>query len=116
HEPSSRPIADVIFVHGLGGHSYKTWSHNHDLELFWPGLWLPKDPKLGKARLFTYGYESHLTGPKSVANITGFAKSLLFDMRYSRCNRDDNLRLGDAPIIFVAHSMGGLVVKKAYLL
>lgn len=116
HEPNSRPIADVIFVHGLGGHSYKTWSHNHDTKLFWPGLWLPKDSKLGKARLFTYGYESHLTGPKSVANITGFAKSLLFDMRYSRCNRDDDLRLGDAPIIFVAHSMGGLVVKKAYLL
>ncbi|KIW73236.1 hypothetical protein PV04_01370 [Phialophora macrospora] len=116
HEPSAKPIADIIFVHGLGGHSYETWSHNHDIEFFWPGQWLPKDPKIGKARLFTYGYDSHVTGPDTVANITGFAKSLLFDMRYSRCNRDDSLNLGNAPIIFVAHSMGGLVVKKAYLM
>jgi WD40 repeat protein len=116
HEPNAKPIADIIFVHGLGGHSYETWSHNHDTELFWPGRWLPKDPKIGKARLFTYGYDSHVTGPETVANITGFAKSLLFDMRHSRCNRDDSLNLGDAPIIFVAHSMGGLVVKKAYLM
>lgn len=116
HEPNTKPTADIVFVHGLGGHSYETWSLDHDTDLFWPGRWLPKDSKLGKARLFTYGYGSRLTGPKNVSNITGFAKSLLFDLRYSRCNRDESLRLGDAPIVFVAHSMGGLVVKKAYLL
>ncbi|KAJ9609217.1 hypothetical protein H2200_006989 [Cladophialophora chaetospira] len=116
HEPITKPIADIIFVHGLGGHSYETWSLNRDVNFFWPGRWLPNDSKLEKTRIFTYGYGSKLTGPKSVSNITGFAKSLLFDMRYSRCNRAENLGLGDAPIVFVAHSMGGLVVKKAYLL
>ncbi|KEF54926.1 uncharacterized protein A1O9_09369 [Exophiala aquamarina CBS 119918] len=116
HGPSSRPIANIIFVHGLGGHSTKTWSHNHDPDFFWPQLWLPKDPKLARARLFTYGYDSQVLGLKSVANITDFAKALLFDMRHKKCNGDYNLRLGEAPIIFVAHSMGGLVVKKAFIL
>ncbi|EXJ55027.1 uncharacterized protein A1O5_12766 [Cladophialophora psammophila CBS 110553] len=116
HEPDTRPVADIIFVHGLGGHSYKTWSKDHNTDFFWPGLWLPKDPKIGKARLFTYGYDSQLCGAKSVSNIMGFARSLLFDMRYSRGDQEHSLGIGQAPIIFVAHSMGGLVVKKAYLL
>ncbi|KIW37401.1 uncharacterized protein PV06_10444 [Exophiala oligosperma] len=116
HEPEGRPIADIIFVHGLGGHSYKTWSKDRDRDFFWPGLWLPKDPKIGRARLFTYGYNSGLTGPKTVSNIMGFARSLLFDMRYSRGQQSNSIRIGDVPIIFVAHSMGGLVVKKAYLM
>ncbi|OAP59166.1 hypothetical protein AYL99_06464 [Fonsecaea erecta] len=116
HEPDTKPIADIIFVHGLGGHSYKTWSKDHNPAFFWPGLWLPKDSKIGKARLLTYGYDSQLGGPKTVSNIMGFARSLLFDLRHSRGDREYSLGIGRAPIIFVAHSMGGLVVKKAYLL
>lgn len=116
HRPASRPTANIIFVHGLGGHSSNTWSHNHDPDFFWPQLWLPKDPKLHRARLFTYGYDSQIMGPKSVANITDFAKALLFDMRHNKCNGDHSLSLSEAPIIFVAHSMGGLVVKKAFIL
>lgn len=116
HEPDTEPVADIIFIHGLGGHCYKTWSHNHNPEFFWPGLWLPKDPKIARARLFTYGYNSQVTGPEGVENIADFARSLLFDMQHSRGDQVDRLGIGDAPIIFVAHSLGGLVVKKAYLL
>lgn len=116
HEPEAKPTADIIFVHGLGGHSYKTWSKDRNKDFFWPGLWLPKDPKIRRARLFTYGYNSGLTGPKTVSNIMGFARSLLFDMRYCRGQQNNSIRIGEVPIIFVAHSMGGLVVKKAYLM
>ncbi|KAJ9646807.1 hypothetical protein H2204_000499 [Knufia peltigerae] len=116
HVPETKPIADIIFVHGLGGHSYKTWSKDRNKDYFWPGLWLPQDPKIRRARLFTYGYDSSLTGPKRASNILGFARTLLFDMRNSRGQQTNSIRVGEAPIIFVAHSMGGLVVKKAYLL
>ena len=116
HDPVTAPVADIIFVHGLGGHCYKTWSREHNADYFWPGLWLPKDLKIGQARLLTFGYDSSLTGPKSVLNILGFARSLLFEMRHSRGDSIESLRIGDAPIIFVAHSMGGLVVKKAILM
>ena len=37
-------------------------------------------------------------------------------MRFSQADNSKNLSIGTLPIIFVVHSMGGLVVKKAYLL
>ncbi|CAI6043794.1 unnamed protein product [Clonostachys chloroleuca] len=37
-------------------------------------------------------------------------------MRFAKDDSDNDLDIGSKPIIFVVHSMGGLVVKKAYLL
>ncbi|KIX06231.1 uncharacterized protein Z518_04206 [Rhinocladiella mackenziei CBS 650.93] len=117
HEPKTKSIADVVFIHGLGGSSHKTWSKCHNPNFFWPGLWLPDDPIIGKARLLTYGYNSQIFGgPRSVSRIDTFATNLLYDMHNSWTNNGGKLEMGRVPIIFVAHSMGGLVAKKAYLL
>ncbi|KAK7534407.1 hypothetical protein IWX49DRAFT_638774 [Phyllosticta citricarpa] len=118
HQPSDHAPLDIIFVHGLGGGSRKTWSKNHDLTMFWPGNWLPLDPDIKKARILTFGYNADFSSrtPARVSNITSFAKELLSEMRRGRCSKGEPLRIGKAPILFVVHSMGGLVVKKAYLL
>src|SRR3954467_13919337 len=34
--------ATVVFVHGLGGHAYKTWRRGKDDDTFWP-VWLAED-------------------------------------------------------------------------
>ncbi|KAI1451632.1 hypothetical protein F4805DRAFT_450804 [Annulohypoxylon moriforme] len=116
HQPDFACL-DIIFVHGLGGHSQRTWSKNHDPSFFWPKLWLPFEPNISKARILTFGYNAAWHGAtKSIASITDFAKELLFDMRFSTDEHGADLNIGLNPIIFVAHSMGGLVVKKAYLL
>ncbi|KAI1087489.1 hypothetical protein F5B19DRAFT_475279 [Rostrohypoxylon terebratum] len=116
HQPEVACI-DIIFVHGLGGHSQRTWSRNHDPTLFWPKLWLPLEPGIGKARIMTFGYNADWRGAtKSIANVTDFAKELLFEMRFSIDEDGLSLNIGKNPVIFVVHSMGGLVVKKAYLL
>ncbi|KAI0967869.1 hypothetical protein F4678DRAFT_444830 [Xylaria arbuscula] len=116
HQPDYA-VLDIIFVHGLGGHSRKTWSKNHDPSLFWPELWLPFEPDIKSARIFTYGYNAAWRSPtKSISSITDFAKELLFEMRFGKDSSGEDLNLGTNPIIFVVHSMGGLVVKKAYLL
>lgn len=85
--------------------------------MFWPGLWLPLEPGIKDARIFTFGYNADWRSPaKSIANITDFAKELLFELTFGRDDAGEDLDIGAKPIIFVVHSMGGLVVKKAYLL
>ncbi|CAA9958491.1 WD40 repeat-containing protein [Pyrenophora teres f. maculata] len=120
HEPEYGRSLDIIFVHGLGGSSHSTWSKNHDPALFWPQLWLPSEPAIGSARILSFGYDADWksTSSRTVLNITDFAKELLFAMKFTKNeNRDlEDLGLGDFPIIFIVHSMGGLVVKKAYIL
>ncbi|KAK7962794.1 WD domain- G-beta repeat containing protein [Apiospora aurea] len=110
------PVVDFIFVHGLGGTSVSTWSWDRDPANFWIP-WLSNESDLSRSRVFTYGYDAKLTGPYTTVNILDFAKDLLFRMKtYSGQSTTDKIPIGTLPIIFVVHSMGGLVVKKAYIL
>ncbi|KAL9009873.1 MAG: hypothetical protein Q9173_005138 [Seirophora scorigena] len=112
------PAVDIILVHGLGGTSQKTWSKNKDAQYFWPQKWLPSEPGFERARVLSFGYNAHFasSGRENILNIADFAKDLLFGMKYSLDQASRELAVGEAPIIFVAHSMGGLVVKKAFIL
>jgi WD40 repeat protein/pimeloyl-ACP methyl ester carboxylesterase len=118
HQPLRTAPVDIIFVHGLGGNSSLTWSKDHDLAMFWPKLWLPSEPHVRDTRIFSFGYNAnfHPGSSKSISNIGDFAKELLYEMKYGRYPNGEAFGLGRVPIVFVAHSMGGLVVKKAYLL
>ncbi|KAF1982271.1 hypothetical protein K402DRAFT_415046 [Aulographum hederae CBS 113979] len=107
------PIADLILVHGLGGSSLKTWSWKRNPDLFWPA-WLKDEVDLSNIRIFSFGYNANFAGQNSVYSIMDFAKSLLLHM--STYSQDGERPIGTHPIIFVAHSMGGLVVKKAYVI
>jgi WD40 repeat protein/pimeloyl-ACP methyl ester carboxylesterase len=118
YQPAGSASLDIIFVHGLGGHSEKTWCKQHRPENFWPSLWLPQDPDVGKARIFTFGYNANFRSgsSKNMSNISDFSKELLYEMGLGRDEYGEGFEIGRVPIIFVAHSLGGLVVKKAYLL
>ncbi|KAL2015463.1 hypothetical protein VTK56DRAFT_5388 [Thermocarpiscus australiensis] len=111
HTPPERTI-DIVFVHGLGGTSLRTWCRDRDLDKLWPKLWLPDE--LPTARVLTFGYNAHFSSKKEQASSTigDFATDLLFRMKYSENTPE---RLGQVPIVFVAHSMGGLVFKKAFV-
>lgn len=75
-EPSCEAIADLIFVHGLGGGSRSTWTKSSDESLFWPQEWLRTDPAFLDVRIHSFGYNSNL-GKQSVLNIHDFARALL---------------------------------------
>jgi hypothetical protein len=120
---------DIIFVHGLGGSSQSSWAWKRDLDCFWPKEWLPMEPELRQARILTFGYNAFfMTQGQDMFNISAFSKQLLMQLKFGTSG-SDALHLGKArkasgstsnrgltslqvPLMFVVHSMGGLVVKK----
>ena len=102
------PLIEFVFVHGLGGGSRKTWSKTPSDNHFWPKRWLPLDPDFKNVRIWSFGYDSTYTQKKGdVLNIEDFGRALLGALTSSKCLDDE-----ETPIIFIGHSMGGLVVKK----
>jgi hypothetical protein len=73
--------------------------------LHWPRDALPHD--CSEARILVYGYDSHVTkgyAGSNKSNIFAHAKDLLWALQRSKPPR--------RPVIFVAHSLGGLIVKE----
>ncbi|KLJ12361.1 hypothetical protein EMPG_09526 [Blastomyces silverae] len=111
HEPEN-PRVDLIFVHGLGGGSRKTWSLTKDMKHFWPKSWLPEDPAFKDVRIHSFGYSSDWhKGKDNAMNIRDHAMSLL-----SAIELRPGFGTDDTPIVLIGHDMGGLVIKKAYML
>ncbi|OJD13314.1 hypothetical protein AJ78_06218 [Emergomyces pasteurianus Ep9510] len=111
HEPE-KPRVDLIFVHGLGGGSKKTWSLTKDIKHFWPKSWLPKDLAFGDVRIWSFGYSSDWhKGKDNAMNIYDYGMSLLTAVELC-----PGFGTEDTPIVLIGHSMGGLVIKKAYML
>jgi hypothetical protein len=79
-----------------------------DAEVFWPKDLLPND--LPKCRICTWGYNVDLNLVRrdtSTATVFQHAKNLLSDVADARMSKEEKTR----PLIFVAHSLGGIVVK-----
>ncbi|TVY68623.1 Vegetative incompatibility protein HET-E-1, partial [Lachnellula suecica] len=110
-DPAESAIADLVFVHGLGGGSRSTWTKSNDPALYWPEQWLPNDYSFRDVRIHSFGYNSNWD-KESTLNIHDFAKSLLGAIV------DCPLipRGTTAPLVLVGHSMGGLVIKRAFIL
>ncbi|EWG53231.1 hypothetical protein FVEG_11705 [Fusarium verticillioides 7600] len=169
YEPETdAPIVDIVFVHGLKGHPYKTWrckqnpekvgeppadsgkeapksntskrlelkqslkallkgsSNNNrqgtsltestrnipstvetgEMPIFWPADLLPQICK--KARIMTFGYDTKITkftsGPTNTNSIFSHGKDFLFSLGREYVPR--------RPMIFVAYSLGGILVKE----
>lgn len=103
---------DICFVHGLTGDRDSTWTASGQCTP-WPKTLLP--PKLKKARILTYGYDAYVVrkGVAGSSRLIDHATNLLHDLTTdrARCNASTPRAL-----IFVAHSLGGIVCKEAILL
>lgn len=112
HEAPNADI-DIVAVHGLGGHFKETWTDNDSKQL-WLRDFLPsqlKDVGLA-ARVMSYGYDSTTAFSKSVTDIEDQATMLLNALALERQSPPENKR----PLIFIAHSLGGIIVKKAMII
>lgn len=103
------PTVDICFVHGLTGNRISTWTAD-GCSRPWPEALLPT--RLSGARILTYGYDAYVlrTSVASSNRLIDHATNLLHDLTRER----DSCK--SRPLIFVTHSLGGLVTKEAILL
>jgi hypothetical protein len=70
---------------------------------------LPKDLKADGVRVLAYGYDSQLFQNKSFQNIEDIAST--FRKALSAVRRAGN-NIMPRPLVFIAHSLGGIVLKE----
>ncbi|KAL8834004.1 MAG: hypothetical protein Q9170_003978 [Blastenia crenularia] len=124
-----KPSAHIVFVHGLFGHPHETWGSKprhrswsslrsregtsdaeFEIPILWPETLLPQ--VIPDAHILTWGYDADVGGFFSSAGqstIHEHAGSLLSDLADLRGTPE----LRAVPLIFVAHSLGGIIVKDA---
>ncbi|KAK1768311.1 hypothetical protein QBC33DRAFT_370839 [Phialemonium atrogriseum] len=103
------PIVDIVAVHGLNGHRDQAWTASNDVH--WLRDLLPHD--IPHARVFCWGYDAntHAGSRVSCQYLFSHAQTLVSDL----CRKRKLTNSTERPIIFVAHSLGGIVVKSALI-
>jgi len=109
---SGNAIADICFIHGLTGNRDTTWTAAGQ-PTPWPATLLP--PRLpAPARILTYGYDAYVVSRRKYSSsnrLADHAANLVADLTADRSTSGASTR----PLIFVVHSLGGLVCKEALL-
>ncbi|KAF2469609.1 tetratricopeptide repeat domain-containing protein, partial [Lindgomyces ingoldianus] len=102
------PIVDIVAVHGLNGHREKTWTANNGINWLYDLL----SADISNARIFCWGYDANTHGSRvSCQYLYDHARSLVSDLCLKRKRTNTTQR----PIIFVAHCLGGIIVKSALI-
>lgn len=92
---------DIVFVHGLTGDARSTWTASGSDE-FWPE-WLKDD--FTSISLYTLGYPASLFEKWAKKEMDMFERAAFVLELFAA------KELGKRPLVFIAHSLGGLLVK-----
>ncbi|GLD92278.1 hypothetical protein PINS_up000811 [Pythium insidiosum] len=117
---------DVVFVHGLRGHAFGTWrtDMNDSIDAkdnaVWPDAFLLPDLQAQgiDVRVITLGYEAGMvswSSPWPSLTLEERARVMLRALQDARIGEPSDPNDNESPprpVIFVTHSMGGLLVKK----
>lgn len=102
-EAVQKPLIDVVFIHGLGGDQHKTWQNEKNKAGdYWP-KWVSEYHKQAAIWSVKYDGSPHSWFGEAMP-ITERAKNILALLA--------SHGLGIRPIVFVTHSMGGIIVKQ----
>ncbi|EMD33041.1 hypothetical protein CERSUDRAFT_118443 [Gelatoporia subvermispora B] len=101
---------DIVALHGLNGHAFKSWQYAHQSDCFmWLRDVLPEH--FPSARILTYGYNAAVVSDVSAARLRNFAETFLENLKRER----DSDTYRSNPLIIMMHSLGGLVIKQALI-
>jgi Putative serine esterase (DUF676) len=106
------PLVDIIAVHGLNpwnkskkDHGYGTWTKDGH-------LWLKDlERPFPRARVMLEYFDASPLSNQRYETFLQQAQGILEDIRIERT--DDKIKDPKRPIIFLMHSLGGLVIKQA---
>ncbi|KAL3656795.1 hypothetical protein V7S43_018252 [Phytophthora oleae] len=104
---------DIVFVHGLLGCPFSTWTCGEEEDTVWAQQWLLEDIKQEglNPRVLSVGYDSQLLASGSAW------KPMCFEETGSEILTQLNAaRVGcDRPVVFVTHSLGGILLKQVLM-
>ncbi|CAJ0916286.1 unnamed protein product, partial [Mesorhabditis belari] len=111
HISQGEPVVDIVLIHGLCGSILYTWRQKDDrtklISECWPKDWLPLDIN-DSMRILGVNYPSYLL------HSSGAVDSL--PQRAERFVKQlSSAGIGSRPVVFICHSMGGLLAKKMLL-
>ncbi|KAM4060526.1 tetratricopeptide repeat domain-containing protein [Hirsutella rhossiliensis] len=105
---------DIVLVHGLNGDPKKSWTAKSGI--FWPTQLLPESLRDKHANVLVYGYNADVY---SRSNDRSASDNFIFQHAQTLVTNLSVYRKSDGtfrnPIIWVAHSLGGILVKRALL-
>ncbi|KLU86522.1 hypothetical protein MAPG_05534 [Magnaporthiopsis poae ATCC 64411] len=105
-DEDARVRAEVIFVPGLGGDFVGTWEAED--KTFWPRDLLPH--YLKDIRIRSFSYNTTLYGTTNDFKLRENANDLVWQILE---DREDDEAAMLRPLVFVGHSLGGLLIKRA---
>ncbi|KAL7272923.1 hypothetical protein RUND412_004244 [Rhizina undulata] len=107
---NTNAAVDIVFIHGLTGDRTATWTASNGV--CWPRDLLPKT--VPEARVIMFGYDADVANfwnPASQNTVNDHANALVNGLGMLR----EKDKTSDRPLIFVVHSLGGLVIQDALL-
>ncbi|KAE8396754.1 hypothetical protein BDV37DRAFT_267426, partial [Aspergillus pseudonomiae] len=108
-EGAVQPIVDIVLIHGLTGDRERTWRASSSTSP-WPTRLLPAE--IHNARILTFGYDAYVADWRhmvSFSRVGNHAMNLLTALATWR----EKDKTDGRPIIFVCHSLGGIVCQDA---
>ena len=105
---------DIVLVHGLNGEPQRSWTAKNGV--YWPTDLLPQSLRNAHANVLVYGYNADVYAKRhdrrpSDNFIHQHAQTLVTLLTHYRKSEESTRH----PIIWVAHSLGGILAKRALL-